>query len=317
MTKRVQASLWLVSGVLCWLFLSGSAGAATVSVNCNAPAGQLHKIGGALKLVSPEGPSTINVSGNCHENVVIQSFERLTLHAVAGASISDASGGTNPVVDIVDSTALMLQGFTINGGGGAFGVVCEDFSQCRFQNNTIQNGAGGISVLDESGASFNGDTLQNNAGQGLSIARDSAGHADNLNVINNGGAGIFLGFGGFFAGDNVNVQNNGFPGVVVTEHSTFRLAAGTITGNAGSGVRLNGASEATFESIDNLISISGNGGNGVQINDLSFVLFQNGGPLLNVTGNFGGNDVQCNPQFSATRGVFTDTNGARTNCVEP
>jgi Right handed beta helix region len=313
MTKQVQTSLWLVSGLLCWLLLPGPAQATTLNVNCNAPGGQLNTIGGALKLTNPEGPSTINVSGDCHENVVIQSFERLTLHAVAGASISDASSGANPVVDIVDSRAVMLQGFTIN--GGAQGILCEDFSQCRFQGNTIQNGGGGVSIQDESGASFNGDVIQNTGGRGLNIARNSVAHADNLSV-NGNGAGIFVISESFFAGDNVYIQNNGANGVRVIDHSTFRLVAGTITGNGANGVELEDASEATFQSADNPISILSNSVNGVQINDLSFVRFQNGGPLVNVTGN-GTLDVNCRPQFSATRGVFTDTNGARTNCMEP
>ena len=115
--------------------------------------------------------------------------------------------------------------------------------------------------------------------------------------------------------DPANIHNN-VVGAHVVAHSTFNMLAGTITGNTRSGVGLESASEASFGSFDGSITISGNGINGVQINDLSFALFTNGGPLLNVTGNTA-LDVKCNPQFSATRGVFTDTNGAKTNCMEP
>src|SRR5262244_1219400 len=78
------------------LMSAGSVRAATLYVNCGAKEG-LHSIGAALRVLQraqEQSPSTINVSGACHENVVIQSLDRLTLNAVNGASVSDASGGT-------------------------------------------------------------------------------------------------------------------------------------------------------------------------------------------------------------------------------
>lgn len=323
MTKGMRAILWLLSGTLCWLFLPGSARATTLSVNCNGLAGedQLTTIGRALRLLNPEGPNTLNVSGSCNENIIIQSFGRLTLNAVNGASINDASGGTGVVVDIEDSTDVVLQGFTINGGD--IGVVCGDFSVCRLRKNTIRganntnvNGDGYGVHVGRARADLDGDIIQNNAGRGLSVVNASSVFATNVDVSNNGLVGVLVGFGSFFVANPANIQNNGTHGVRVLEHSSFRLAGGTISGNAFAGVRLEGASEASFQTISGPINISGNVGNGVQLNDLSFARFNNFGPSLNVTGN-GGFDVQCNPQFSATRGVFTDTNGARTNCVEP
>jgi hypothetical protein len=47
-------------------------------------------------------------------------------------------------VDIEDSTDVTLQGLTINGGD--IGVLCGDFSVCRFKNNTIQNAVTGDGV---------------------------------------------------------------------------------------------------------------------------------------------------------------------------
>jgi len=82
----------------------GGARAATFYVNCGAQEGQ-HGIGAALKsLQNVPGPNTINVSGACHENVVIQSFDRLTVNAVKGASVSDASSGKRDVISIFDSS---------------------------------------------------------------------------------------------------------------------------------------------------------------------------------------------------------------------
>src|SRR6516225_12387492 len=144
MTRKVKGLVWLLSGLCFWIFLPGSAQAATLNVNCNGTGEeQLTTIGTALTLLKPEGPNTINVSGSCHENVLIQSFQNLTLNAISGASITDASGGTGSVVDIEDSTDVTLQGLTINGGD--VGVFCGDLSVCRFKNNTIQNATASVS----------------------------------------------------------------------------------------------------------------------------------------------------------------------------
>src|SRR5262245_38221227 len=92
------------------LMSAGSVRAATLYVNCGAKEG-LHSIGAALRVLQraqEQSPSTINVSGACHENVVIQSLDRLTLNAVNGASVSDASGGTLDVMSIQDSREVAI-----------------------------------------------------------------------------------------------------------------------------------------------------------------------------------------------------------------
>ena len=320
MTRKVKVLVWLLSSLCFWIFLPGSAQAATLNVNCNAPAGQLSTIAGALKLLDPSVPNTINVSGSCNENVVIQSFDRLTLTAVNGASINDASGGTGIVVYIVDSKDVIVQGFAINGGNN--GVFCDNLSVCRLNNDTIQGtknsdvGAGfGVHVVN-SRAYLDGVILQNNPGRGLSVINASSVFAGNVTVSNNGNHGVFVGFGSFLTLNPATVQNNSGDGVTVVDHATFRIAAGTITGNGQAGVRLDGASEAAIQGIDNPVTISGNRGNGVQLNDLSFARFEglpSGEAALTITGN-APNDVQCNPLYSATRGATTDIGGGSTNC---
>jgi hypothetical protein len=278
--------------------LPGSAQAATLNVNCNGSGeNQLTTIGKALNLLKPEGPNTINVSGSCHENVLIQSFQNLTLNAISGASITDASGGAGMVVDIEDSTDVTLQGLTINGGD--VGVLCGDFSVCRFKNNTIQNATDsvtgdGVGVwLGQSRASFDGDVVQHNSGHGVNIANASSAR-----------------------GINIQVNNNGV-GVLVLHHSTFSLFVGAITGNAGSGITVRGASEANIESILGPINISSNGGNGVQIHDLSFGVFLSGAPPpLAITGN-AAPDVNCFQLSYSAQGATTDIGGGTTNCTEP
>jgi hypothetical protein len=148
------------------LLLSGTAGAATLYVNCGGKIG-LTSVSAALKVVQSAGPSTIKVSGACHENVAIQSMDRLTLNAVNGASISDASGGTLDVIAIDDSRDVAINGFAINAGSGDAinGVHCGDFSVCRLSGNLIQGATGGagFAVFGGAEATLDGDTLQNNA----------------------------------------------------------------------------------------------------------------------------------------------------------
>ena len=162
MTRKVKVLFGLLGGPCFWIFLPGSAQAATLNVNCNGSSeNQLNSIGTALKLLKPEGPNTINVSGSCHENVLIQGFQNLTLNAISGASITDVSGGAGFVVDIEDSTDVTLQGLTINGGD--IGVLCGDFSVCRFKNNTIQDAVTGDGIgvwVGRSRASLDGDVVQ-------------------------------------------------------------------------------------------------------------------------------------------------------------
>src|SRR5215470_10817229 len=118
------------------LMFAGNVGAATLYVNCGAKEG-LHSIGAALKVLQyVPGPSTINVSGACHENVVIQSLDRLMLSAAPGASINDPSGGNLDVIDILDSRDVSVNNFTIS--GGAYGISCSDRSLCRLNGNSVQ-----------------------------------------------------------------------------------------------------------------------------------------------------------------------------------
>src|SRR5713101_4602639 len=94
---------------------SQSAQAANLSVNCD----KHESVSKTLRLLAktnPQGPNKVTVSGACNDNLMIQSMDRLTLIAENGASITDSSGATLPVVDIEDSRSVTVQGFTINGG---------------------------------------------------------------------------------------------------------------------------------------------------------------------------------------------------------
>ncbi|HEV2489855.1 MAG TPA: right-handed parallel beta-helix repeat-containing protein [Candidatus Acidoferrales bacterium] len=285
---------------------------ATVSVNCNLSIGPLHSITAALKFLNPQEPNTLNVSGACKENVVIQSFDRLTLNASPGASITDVSGGNLDVVDIIDSQRVSMNGFIVN--GGANGVGCLSGSLCRFSGNTIQEAANRGAFVNNSHASFTGDELQDNAGSGLSVIDNGSVTSAGITAQGNFD-GITLNTNGLVVVFGATIRNNKRFGVFGTTNSTFRCVPCNITGSGSDGVRLAQSSTGRFDSFFGAYSITGNEGAGVRLRDLSFSFFDAG----NITGNLGGTDVVCDPQFSATRGALPASNigGGTTNCSEP
>jgi hypothetical protein len=294
------------------LLSANTAGAATLFVNCGAKTG-LTSIGAALKAVQVAGPSTIKVSGACRENVVIQGLDRLTLKAVNGASISDASGGMLDVISVQDSQNIAINGFTINAGSGGSaeavnGIVCGDFSLCRLSGNLIQGASGaGFIVFGAAEATVDGDVFQNN-GVGLqcnSACKLRTAAPQGRPFVSRGNQwGVRMARQGYAFAQGT-VENNSH-GIFVAFNSTLDFT-GSISNNEGMGAWITEGSHARFNSS----AITNNGQLGVLIDDLSMVTF-NGDT---VTGN-GGTDVVCNPQFSATRGT-ADIGGGTTNCVEP
>lgn len=134
-------------------------------------------------------------------------------------------------------------------------------------------------------------------------------------IQNNGAAGAFAGFGSNLRLFGSTILNNGGFGVRVLQHGTARIGDSTIQGNGLDGLLVESAGQASVGNEGVGTTITGNGGAGVRITNLSMVVFV--GPDT-ITGNHGGADVVCQPQFSATRGVFTDVVGATiVNCIEP
>jgi len=283
--------------------LSTSAQAMTLNVYC----GQKrlpHSINAALKMLNPQGPNTLNVYGTCKENVTVWRFNQLTLSGQPGATINDASGGTGAVVYIGESTEIEVQGFTIN--GGTWTVMCDDFSVCRLDGNTIQ-GASGVGVqIGMSRATIGANTIQNN-GTGIAIIESGfVRSTGGLIVQQNQGDGVLVDYGGTYDSFGDTIQNNG-NGIDSFQHGFLLLVGATITGNSLYGVLVLGQSSADFE-VSN--SVTGNGASGVLIRDSSYVDFR---ASNTITGN-GGWDVECEPQFPNTRGVSAFAN---TNCTEP
>jgi hypothetical protein len=199
------------------------------------------------------------------------------------------------------------------------GLVANSKSLCRFVNVIIQNSLGqGIAVANGAFAFLDLVTIQNNAGDGLALGSGGDATLAGSTVQGNGGNGVNIA-----ADARVTVksdietgtvptviQNNSGHGFLAGTHTGFALHGPTISGNGGDGVRLGGGSAGVVDST----TITSNTGHGVRIGDLSFIAFIGSN---NITGNEP-NDIVCDPQFSATRGIAGPTgNGSTTNCPNP
>jgi hypothetical protein len=293
------------------LLMGPTAQAGSLWVNCGAKNG-LTSINAALKALQnseSHGPVTINVSGTCNEDVVIQSIDRLTLNAVHDASINDPSGGNLATVTIDDSRDVAINGFTINGGvGGADALDCADGSVCRLNGNTVQGAVNGYGVgVYFSQLFLDGGTLQNNFA-GLAVINGASSRATNVTIQNNSN-GIEIRTQSF-VNTTATITANTAAGVFVHESGTLSCPGCQINGNGGIGVVVKRNSSARLYGA---YAVTGNTGGGIQLNEESSAYFAPG----TVTGNIGGTDVYCGSSFTTARFATTNIGGGTTNCVEP
>jgi hypothetical protein len=229
-------------------------------------------------------------------------MDRLTLITKDGASITDRSNGTLPVVDIKDSHSVTMQGFTINGGAG--GVQCGSASVCYLTGNTIQDAVGvGVAVSGGSHAFLESNVIQNNGASGSVVSDFSQMFSSNDVFQGNPAEGVDV-RSAYFSASNSSFLHNTIG--VRAGASIVQLSGGSITGSGEDGMILRGNSTAGFFGP----TITGNGGNGVHLEDGSFAGFV----AANITGNLSGTDVDCAPQFPITR--FVERTGGITKCVE-
>ncbi len=314
-------SLCLSILLLTW---GSAAHAATLYVNCGGTTG-LTSIGAALKVLrysDDHGPANINVSGACHEDVLVKDIDGLTINAVNGASITDVSNGNSVVVDVHHSRSFKLKGFTINGGFVAVGCFLD--SDCLLVGNTIQGTANtGIAVLNATRAVIAGGVLQNNGFTGLYARGDVV--ATGVTIQNNPDHGIVVEQGGRLllgpsspVADEINtalpaiVSHNGV-GILLNDSSQMTCDFCTITSND-EGVHLDRLASAWI----NGSTITGNFGFGVVIRDLSAARFDYTTSV--VTGNDqSGNpplDIACLSATAVTNNALNSVGASgHTNCT--
>ena len=302
--SRFRSGLSLCLSLLL-LMSAGAVSAATLSVDCGRKGGALSSIGGALKILQHvPGPNTINVSGSCNEDIVIQSMDHLTLNALDGASINDPSLGANVTVVIEDSRDVAINNFVVNGyAAGTSGndvVQCLDASVCRFSNDTVQNApqGGGITAYSGSYVDIEGGVLQNNSSWvGLAAIRSARVRAQGVTLRSNW-RGAVVAEGGHLQLNGSTIANNTDMGIMVRGGATLSCNGCTVSGNGSHGINVEENSAATVSA--NSI-VTGNAGAGINLTNLSSASYWDG--TLSVTGNNGGQgDIVCNPKYTTTFG---------------
>jgi parallel beta helix pectate lyase-like protein len=296
----MKKSLLLV-GLL--LLTSLIANAATFNVNCDrtGPGG---KISTYLKLANAFDATTIRVSGTCHENIQINSLDRLSLIAVAGATLQDASSGAQPVILITDSRRVTVQGFTITGGDT--GISCLNKSLCRLYSNTSSGASSSGIFIDDSEANLWNDKLQDNGGNGLTIDGSKV-TASELTVTGTNGFGLNIANSSSLALDGADIESNQAGGIFLVAHSGLNLLNATISQNPSAGiVVLWNSSMATYQ-----VTVTNNTANGVYVEGNSTVDLFGGGTYTG--NNLGGPDIFCGSHSGIAVNLNRVTYGI-TNC---
>jgi len=251
--------------------------------------------------------NTINITGDCNEDIVISGHQDLTLIGLDGASITatvfdddPVEGQENSTVAVfIDNSNVTLQDLTINGGVEA--AICMARSVCEFRDVTIPSGWNGVSTGDHSKLYIYGSSLITNL-LGIGVAGYTASHImmgpdkflnfgpeDAGPVINGNWVGVWVQDGSFFRSDNVTITGNDY-GIFAQRNATLKVynqatVALGVSNNTDSGIWLRSSSTAHIG-----VPINDNGGDGIRVGPLSLV--HNVGALTSFSNN-GGAEVNC------------------------
>lgn len=264
--------------------------AATVAVDCAKKGANIND---ALAKLDRSLSNTVNISGNCIENVLINGHRDLSLVAIGTASLSALDANT-ATVDVIGSSRVSLRGFTIN--GGAVGVECDDRSICVLRSVNIVGGSGGgLTLQKQSSVDVFDGSIVNSGAVGVGVYGASSinirSEATPNPVVISGhlSTGIFAQDGSFVRVDGATISGNS-SGVAGDRGAVLKLLGTTITGNTVHGVSVR-ASTAQVAG-----SVTGNGGHGIHVQRLGYLVFAG---ATNLTSN-GGQSVQCDHVTSVT-----------------
>lgn len=316
----LMATIALIAG-------AATTDAATLRIKCGGHDG-LTTIGAALRALQGSenhGPSTINVSGNCNENVVIKDIDRLTIVGNDGASITDASSGTRDVI-AVDNSRVAIKGFTIMGNANTDAIDCYDGSHCTLIGNTITGAYDGVGIYKTAAGAIVGGVLQNNAGNGLLVTGEAyadgvtvQGNPVGVNVLNGGRVSFNAADPVFdpLLADTPSVATGNGVGVNVGHGAQFTCDGCLVHDNAGDGIHADVSAAITiapsfhYDGVVFQARVTNNSGHGVYVGDLASAVF-NGLPT--VSGN-GQPDIACSSITAVTRRAIVVAGGAaHTNC---
>lgn len=290
--------------------------AKVVHANCGSA-----KINDALQKLDPAESNTIRVSGTCDEFVNITDFAQLTITGASkGSEIASIHGTSAGSLLWIVRSHVQINNLLLD--GGQWGVMCQDFSVCAFTGNTIVNASLTGVQLENSGATFNGDVIQNNTNNGIVL------YASHARVTDVRITGTIAGPGSYGSGF---WMNNGSSAIVQ------KL---TVDGNAGNGIYMEGGSTLNYQSWMGPFSVTNNGSGGIWVTANSSAslggvtvtgnhIGPNGeGSGVVVTGNasasfWGGATITGNDPidlYCSVNGITPGVTGAvvgNTNCADP
>jgi hypothetical protein len=255
MEKRFDRKM-LKAGLACLLVLpallgAGTTEAATVNVDCAA--GQ--SLQGAINTLDVVGPHTINVTGTCKENILIDQRDRLTIQGPAGgtATLSGATS-TAHVVSVFRSHAIVLRRLVIT--GGARGVFLRHGSELRIEGSRIEyNTDTGLFPIENSTVLVGGTqaaqavAITYNTGAGIFANGSFITIGGFTTIEDNGGRGVIMQGGrSFIQGPGNGIRRNGsrgpgFGGVRLLKGAALDLTGVDVSANFGPGV------EAEFNAV--------------------------------------------------------------------
>jgi hypothetical protein len=224
---------------------------------------------------------TIQITGTCHENVVIPvETDAITLDGSGGGAIN----GPDPLLNTLQirgPKAITVRGLTITGGRA--GIDVSRGASALIDGNTIERtGLNGITLGSWSTANIVNNTIQNNVRNGILVTGNAFG---------------FIGFANADAtspSPNV-IRGNGLHGVYVTWSSAARIVGNVISGNSRNGIQVDHVSQANVSDND----IDANVQNGIFVTENSGVnLGSDTGTGMfdapnRTTGNNGARGVTC------------------------
>lgn len=290
--------------------------AKVVHVNCESA-----KINDALQTLNPAETNTIRVSGTCKEFVYIADFAQLTIVGMSkGSEIAGIHGTSAGSLLWIVRSHVQVTNLRLD--GGLWGVLCQDFSVCAFTGNTIENASLTGVQLENSGATFNGDLVQNNTNNGI-VLYASHGRVTDVRIT-----GTVAGTASYGSG---LWMNNG---------SSLIVQKLTVAGNAGNGIYMEGGSTLNYQSWTGPFSVTNNGSGGIWVTANSSAslggvtvtgnhIGPNGeGAGVVVTGNssaafWGGGTLTGNDPidlYCSVNGITPGLTGAtvgNTNCADP
>jgi hypothetical protein len=217
----------------------------SATVDCTgATPGAFTSIQAAVSSLPKQGPNDITVLSNCTEHVLISNYNDLSIFATPGSFTVTSDNAARRVINITDSTKIVIDGLSFAGGRGLFVNNSQDVFVG--DGNITNSGAQGMvsvnSVVDIFNMAIQHSTRSGIVAQGGSFSVDG-----NVTVTNNGRAGISMtnghltlnGGDGTAANPNNVISNNGFAGVAIADAAEADIFGGNnIDGNGTTGLQV-------------------------------------------------------------------------------